>query len=142
MWSDVDAAVLPAPSRDLARFRLNGTDCIVVALEEGRHPDGVLGTFKVGAQSYAVVGQAEPPAAPDPINLLTARELEIAMLVASGHESKAIARRLRISFHTVRVHLGRIYGKLGLHKQTELAARIAARLTQGGIWSASMALLC
>src|SRR5262249_60097533 len=128
MRSGADAAVLPAPGRHLARFRLNGTDCSVVALEEGRpNPECVLGTFKVGAQSYAVIGQTEAPTAPDPINMLTPRELEIAVLVAAGHESKAIARRLRISFHTVRVHLGRIYGKLGLHKQTELAARIGAR---------------
>jgi len=48
--------------------------------------------------------------------------------VAEGHaDAKAIARRLRISFYTVRVHLSRIYCKLGLHKQTELTACVAAR---------------
>ncbi|MCZ7659417.1 MAG: helix-turn-helix transcriptional regulator [Xanthobacteraceae bacterium] len=51
-------------------------------------------------------------------------------MLAGGHETKSIARRLRISFHTVRVHLGRIYAKLGLHKQTELAARVAARFRE------------
>ena len=45
----------------------------------------------------------------------------------AGHGSKEVARRLRISFHTVRVHLARTYAKLGLHKQTELAARMGAR---------------
>ena len=51
----------------------------------------------------------------------------MALLVAAGYGTKAVARRLRISFHTVRVHICRTCAKLGLHKQTELAARMGAR---------------
>jgi DNA-binding NarL/FixJ family response regulator len=100
----------------------------VVALNgEGSRSEAVLGTFSVAGRRYAVIGSDPVPAGPDPVELLTPRELEVALLVAAGHETKSIARRLRISFHTVRVHVGRIYAKLGLHKQTELAARIGAR---------------
>jgi DNA-binding CsgD family transcriptional regulator len=117
-----------APDAPLARFRLDGVECVVVALDEGRPPpDTMLGALTVAGRRYAVLSQDEPSAGPDLVNVLTRRELEIAVLVAAGCETKAIARRLRISFHTVRVHLARTYAKLGLHKQTELAARIAAR---------------
>ena len=122
----------PAPSQSAptARFSLAGREFRVVALADGLpcpDSDVVLGTFIAGGRHYAILGQAAAEQAPDLVDLLTPRELEIAFLVASGCECKEIARKLRISFHTVRVHLGRIYAKLGLHKQTELAARIALR---------------
>ena len=121
---------LDAPTQPLARFSLGRTGFVVVALNgDHAYPDAVLGTFMAAGKRYAVLGSdgesAEP--GPDLVEMLTPRELEIACLIASGCETKEIARRLRISFHTVRVHLGRTYAKLGLHKQTELAARIAAR---------------
>ena len=129
MWSGLDDSVQSAPSHQLARFRLNGMECVIVAAgDERTGSGGVLGTFMLGGQCYAVLGETPAAtAAQDLVDVLTPRELEIAVLVAAGHECKTIARRLRISFHTVRVHLGRIYAKLGLHKQTELAARIASR---------------
>jgi DNA-binding CsgD family transcriptional regulator len=122
----------PAPSQSapMARFSLGGSEFRVVALADGLpYPDSdvVVGTFIAGGRHYAILGRAEAEPGTDLIDLLTPRELEIACLIASGCECKEIARRLRISFHTVRVHLGRIYAKLGLHKQTELAARIALR---------------
>jgi DNA-binding CsgD family transcriptional regulator len=117
-----------APSPPLAHFWLSGVECIVVALDNKPPPrDSVLATFTLADKRYAILRQAGSPTDADLVNLLTPRELEIAVLVAGGYQTKAIARRLRISFHTVRVHLGRIYGKLGLHKQTELAACVAAR---------------
>jgi DNA-binding CsgD family transcriptional regulator len=125
----VDPIALHVESPPLARFSLGGTECIIIAVESGHATQGgTLGTFVVDGRCYAIIGgQDEPATGPDLVELLTPRELEIALLIAAGHETKSIARRLRISFHTVRVHLGRIYAKLGLHKQTELAARIAAR---------------
>lgn len=100
----------------------------VVPLQEGV----VLGSLRLGGRSYAVVELGAAPA-PDALDQLSPRELEIALLVAEGRDAKAIARRLRISFYTVRVHLGRIYCKLGLHKQTELTACVAARY--GGLFA-------
>jgi DNA-binding NarL/FixJ family response regulator len=122
----VEASSARSSGAPVARFSLGGAEFLIVALESARSKtDAVLGTFTVAGRDFAVLGRGE--LGPDLLDLLTPRELEIACLVAAGFECKQIARRLRISFHTVRVHLGRIYAKLGLHKQTELAARIAAR---------------
>jgi DNA-binding NarL/FixJ family response regulator len=89
-------------------------------------PDGweALASFVADGGPYLVLWGPAP--AEDRLDQLTPRELEIAVLVADGRDAKAIARYLRISFHTVREHLSRIYGKLGLHKQTELATCVTA----------------
>jgi DNA-binding NarL/FixJ family response regulator len=44
---------------------------------------------------------------------LSAREREVARLVAEGMADKEIARDLTLSIHTVREHLARIGRKLG-----------------------------
>lgn len=46
--------------------------------------------------------------------VLTARELEIVRLVATGRRNKAIAEALSISEGTVKIHLHNVYEKLGL----------------------------
>lgn len=51
---------------------------------------------------------------------LTARELEVAVLAGMGFSSKYVAQHLFISSRTVEVHIGRIYGKLGVSTRDEL----------------------
>jgi DNA-binding CsgD family transcriptional regulator len=58
--------------------------------------------------------------------LLTARELQIAVLKAQGFANGAIGRRLGISLHTVRAHLAHTYSKLGVSSRSALAARIVS----------------
>ena len=53
--------------------------------------------------------------------VLTAREIEIARLVASGSRNKEIAQRLCISEGTVKIHLHNIYEKLKVSGRVELA---------------------
>lgn len=55
------------------------------------------------------------------IRALTTRELEIARLVAEGLRNRAIGERLFISEGTVKIHLHRIYEKLGVDGRLELA---------------------
>ncbi|MGV8892014.1 MAG: response regulator transcription factor [Burkholderiaceae bacterium] len=61
--------------------------------------------------------------------LLTAREREVAELMASGKPNKIIARELAISDKTVQVHRHNTMEKLGVHS----AAEIAQLLMNAGI---------
>ncbi len=51
---------------------------------------------------------------------LTAREAEVARLVAGGISSREAAERLHISERTVETHLAHVYGKLGISTRKEL----------------------
>jgi DNA-binding NarL/FixJ family response regulator len=51
---------------------------------------------------------------------LTAREVEIARLVATGKRNKEIADELCLSQYTVETHLKHIYEKLEIRSRTEI----------------------
>jgi DNA-binding NarL/FixJ family response regulator len=59
---------------------------------------------------------AEPRASSgdDALSVLTDREREVLVEIASGHANAEIARRLYLSEATVKTHVGRILAKLGL----------------------------
>ena len=58
---------------------------------------------------------------------LTARELEVLTLLAEGASNKVIARRLGISVHTAKFHVGSLLDKLDAVGRTDAVAH-AARL--------------
>ena len=55
------------------------------------------------------------------LEALTAREHEIAALVAAGRTNREIAEQLVLSPRTIEAHLRNIYGKLGVRSRVELA---------------------
>jgi DNA-binding NarL/FixJ family response regulator len=57
--------------------------------------------------------------------LLTSRELEVLAAMADGASNKAIARRLGISFHTVKFHVAGILAKLDADSRTEAVTKAA-----------------
>ena len=69
--------------------------------------------------------QGQPGEAPD----LSARELEVLELVATGLPNDAIAERLFVSVRTVERHLSNVYAKLGVSGKAARAAA-AARFSQ------------
>ncbi|MET7480222.1 AAA family ATPase [Streptomyces sp. NPDC005648] len=78
-------------------------------------------------------GSETPYGSPDRAELterlatLTARELEIAELVAQGLTSQAIADRLYVSRRTVDTHVSRTFRKTGVSSRTALATLMARR---------------
>jgi DNA-binding CsgD family transcriptional regulator len=75
--------------------------------------------------SYALAHRR--PAAPGPEQALTAREAQIARLVADGATNKAIARRLGLSPETVKNHLRAVFAKAGVANRTALCAWMLSR---------------
>ncbi len=64
---------------------------------------------------------SEAPASADRDVLLTPRELEVLTLLAEGMSNKAIARRLGISVHTAKFHVGALIDKLDALGRTAVA---------------------
>ncbi len=58
---------------------------------------------------------------------LTQRELDVLAALADGASNKVIARRLGISFHTVKFHVAAILAKLDADTRTEAVAQAARR---------------
>jgi DNA-binding CsgD family transcriptional regulator len=89
---------------------------------------GVAGIRLVGADEPADVVLTAPgwePAAADAG--LTPREREVLALLAEGLSNKTIARRLGISAHTAKFHVGSLLDKLDATGRTDAVAH-AARL--------------
>lgn len=80
--------------------------------------------------------QAAPLAAAAPVVdsavPLTARELEVARLVADDLSTKEVAERLHLSARTVSNHLQNTYNKLGIARRTELAGALGRFGAPGG----------
>ena len=89
----------------------------------------VEGIRIVEAQEHAHVrlSSAGPPSASVPEPALTPREVEVLMLLAEGASNKTIARRLGISVHTAKFHVGQLLDKLDATGRTDAVAH-AARL--------------
>ncbi len=56
-----------------------------------------------------------------PFDALSARELEVAMLLTQGLRQEDIAKRLSLSAKTVNTHKTRLFEKLGIHDNIALA---------------------
>jgi DNA-binding NarL/FixJ family response regulator len=57
-----------------------------------------------------------------PATTLTRRETDVLLLVADGLSNQAIARRLHLTEGTVKSHLVRVFGKLGVDSRTAAVA--------------------
>jgi LuxR family maltose regulon positive regulatory protein len=94
------------------------------AASQGIHADycgRLLAAFKKAEPIQAPTGAEFHP--PEMIEPLSARELEILLLIAEGLSNRAIADRLSITISTVKGHASNIYGKLAVTRRTEAIAR-------------------
>jgi DNA-binding CsgD family transcriptional regulator len=82
------------------------------------------------ADAVLVSPNIQPPsrrAFAEPDTSLTHRELEVLALLAEGASNKTVARRLGISVHTAKFHVGSLIDKLDATGRTDAVAH-AARL--------------
>ncbi|QOZ75141.1 helix-turn-helix transcriptional regulator [Bradyrhizobium sp. CCBAU 53351] len=79
-----------------------------------------------GEQAAATIVARHPRVMPDDI-ALTQRELDVLALMAEGASNKMIARRLGISVHTVKFHVGSLLDKLDATGRTDAVAHAARR---------------
>ncbi|WP_245721740.1 response regulator transcription factor [Nocardia crassostreae] len=71
--------------------------------------------------AFATSPGSQQPEARARLELLTDREREVALAVATGAANADIARTLHMSESTVKVHVSRIIAKLDLENRTQLA---------------------
>lgn len=79
-----------------------------------------------GETATATITARDPRIMPDDI-ALTQRELDVLALMAEGASNKMIARRLGISVHTVKFHVGSLLDKLDATGRTDAVAHAARR---------------
>jgi DNA-binding CsgD family transcriptional regulator len=90
----------------------------------------VPGLRVVRGTESADVALVPPPVvsgSPDGDVPLTPRELEVLTLLAEGLSNKAIARRLGISAHTAKFHVGALIDKFDAVGRTDAVAQAARR---------------
>ena len=80
-----------------------------------------------GSADVALVLFTVAAASADRDVLLTPRELQVLTLLAEGISNKAIARRLGISVHTAKFHVGALIDKLDAVGRTDTVAHAARR---------------
>ena len=63
---------------------------------------------------------------PEARDQLTAQELQIAQLAATGLSNRQIGQRLYLSHRTISTHLYRVFPKLGITSRAELSGALAS----------------
>ena len=109
---------------------------IALAIDDASLADRLVALLG-GVGGVRLVARGEPAdavlAAPDPLDTpsddlgLTPREQEVLALLAEGASNKLIARRLGISVHTAKFHVGSLLNKFDATGRTDAVAH-AARL--------------
>ena len=120
-WCDLDAPYQAARARVLlgmACRRMGDDDGAAFELDAARAMFRRLGA----TVDLTRVPDAAPPAPPRAAGGLTAREVEVLGLIASGRTNRAIAEALFISEKTVARHVSNIFTKLGLGSRSAATA--------------------
>jgi len=120
-WHELDAPYEAARTRELAAIAhrlLGDTDSAAMDLDDAVRVFAQLGATTDIARIDATVGR-ESQARTD---ALTAREVEVLRLIATGKTNRSIAAALGISEKTVARHVSNIFMKLGLSSRAAATA--------------------
>jgi DNA-binding NarL/FixJ family response regulator len=122
-------ALVLIPEASLVRLALDaGAGGVLLRDRVGPHLVSALRAVRAGLRvldtslADELLPQRRAPVAP-PLEPLTAREQEVVGLMAQGLSNRRIARRLGISEHTAKFHIGRILDKLDADTRTEAVVR-------------------
>lgn len=121
VWQELDLPYEAARTRVLvanACHALGDVDTASLELEAARYVFEQLGAAPDLERARGLSGQ--PEASPE--GPLTAREIEVLQLIASGKSNRAIAGKLGISEKTVARHVSNIFTKLGLSSRAAATA--------------------
>ena len=136
LLADVDSAGESAPAligagvRALLLQNANSDDLAAAVIAAARGMvalDGEVADMVFADTTRAGSTRPSANSTAEPVETLTARELEVINLIAEGLPNKTIAGRLNISEHTVKFHVNAILTKLGAQSRTEAVVR-ATRL--------------
>ncbi len=108
---------------------LFAAEALATAAQEARSAKEGRSASTLRARATALAARCEGARTPmlvtDPVEPLTSREREVALLAAGSMTSKEIAARLVLSIRTVNNHLQACYAKLGISSRSELAGALA-----------------
>lgn len=119
-----------------AYFAIDGHSLVAIAYAKlDEEPDSLgdltlIGRLQCGGTQYLVFDAEEYAEDDDSIpasaavDILTRRELQIAVLIGEGKSDKEIARRLGISGYTVREHIRRIFAKLNIGRRAAIVSYV------------------
>jgi DNA-binding CsgD family transcriptional regulator len=122
VWRTLEAPYQAACTQvliGLAHRALGDEDTAVIELETVRHAFAALGATPDVRRVEALCRPADAPAQR---GSLTAREIEVLRLLATGRTNRALAERLGISEKTVARHVSNIFTKLGLSTRAAATA--------------------
>src|SRR2546427_9827941 len=147
--------LLDVPARDevIASFRSGATGvfCRTEPVSEfcacvERVSRGEIWTSSIAAQHLLETVRSSPcyEAVEGKVGMLSRREIEVAECAVQGLTNKQIAGQLRLSEHTVKNYLFRIFEKLGVSNRMELLFFLSAHNKDAGLpeivsWTNSLA---
>jgi DNA-binding CsgD family transcriptional regulator len=114
---------------DLARVHLRSNQRAEAARSAALAAEAAnrLGAPALIAVATEILSSARRGVSPEPWDPLTAREFEVARLIAVGSTNAEIAADLGVSRKTVASHVEHILAKLGVGRRAEIAAWTASR---------------
>ncbi len=128
-WEGTWATIDLARALQRANLRPAAREASTAAAERAR----AMGSPVLEGAARQVLGARPEASDAEAWAPLTAREFEVARLVADGHTNAEIADELVIAPKTVSAHVEHILAKLGMGRRTEVAAWVATLGATGAV---------
>ncbi|MER6228679.1 MULTISPECIES: response regulator transcription factor [Streptomyces] len=122
---DLDEYVFGALRAGASGFLLKNTEAgdLIAAVRTVARGEGLIAPAVTRRliEEFASASPAQEPAAPEALGTLTRREREVLGCLGLGLSNMEIAERLSMAEATVKTHVSRLLGKLGLRSRAQAA---------------------